>query len=545
MSLRPLILLALVATAAPAAPAEPTPPPAPFQPQVNDPMLAPPPAAQRLVESWQQALAWARERSTDLRSAQANVQRAEGRWRQSLSAVLPNARMSASVTVDALHPDVPTTPAGTPLQQAGEGIRPTAPLGAGTVSLTQSLVDLGAWRGLASAEAAEDGAQASLRDVQRRLTLGLARALVATVAVERAAELNRVGLRQALERAALTQRSFELGAGTQLDVMRVRQDVEVAREALVSGDEQLRRAREALGLALGFEGPIGVSPSLQLQSLVTDTQNVCAPLDAVGERPDLVAARAQLESARESRRQASAGYLPTLGLASSLNAFTTEPGPARVGTWNISAVLSVPLWEGGLRQGLVDQTRATCTPLKALGERPDLEAARAQVESAHASTRQASAGYLPTLGINSNINAFTTEPGPGRVATWSIAAVLSVPLWEGGGRAGIVRERAGLEQQAAETLERTRRDVEVEVARARRSVEVAESLVKTAAESRELAARTDQLTRRAYEVGRGSSLELVQSGAALRQAELSLALREFELVQARLDAFLTEARCDW
>jgi outer membrane protein TolC len=460
MPFRSALLLALVATTAlAAAPAEPTPPPAPFQPQVNDPMLAPPPPAPRVVVDWQQALAWARERSTDLRGAQANVQRAEGRWRQSLSAVLPNARLSASLTLDALHPDTPPF-VGAPTQPAADGRGPSVPLGTGTLAVTQSLVDLGAWRGLSSAEAAQDGAEASLRDVQRRLTLGLARAMVATVSVERAAELNRVGLRQALERAALTQRSFELGASTQLDVVRVRQDVEVAREALVSGDEQLRRAREALGLALGFEEPVGVSPSLSLDGLVTDTRNVCAPLDTLGERPDLVAARAQLESARESRRQASAGYLPTLGLTSNLNGFTTEPGFGRLATWNIAAVLSVPLWEGGLRQG-------------------------------------------------------------------------------------VVAEREGAEQQAAAALERTRRDVELEVARARRGVEVAEALVKTATESRALAERTDQLTRRAFEVGRGGSLELVQSAAALRRAELTLALREFELVQARLDAFLTEARCDW
>ena len=76
-------------------------------------------------------------------------------------------------------------------------------------------------------------------------------------------------------------------------------------------------------------------------------------------------------------------------------------------------------------------------------------------------------------------------------------------------------------------------------------MEVAQSLVETANRARELAEKTDQLTRRAFEVGRGSSLELVQSGAALRRAELTQALREFELVQARLDSFLTEARCDW
>jgi len=123
--------------------------------------------------------------------------------------------------------------------------------------------------------------------------------------------------------------------------------------------------------------------------------------------------------------------------------------------------------------------------------------------------------------------------------------VLSVPLWEGGARAGLVRERAGVEEQAAAALESARRDVELEVAGARRGVDVAEALVKTATESRDLAERTDRLTRRSFEMGRGSSLELVQSDAALRQAELNLVLREFELVQARLDAFLTEARCDW
>ncbi|PTL85508.1 TolC family protein [Vitiosangium sp. GDMCC 1.1324] len=457
-------LLFVVLVAAPAlADQEPlVPAPPPFQPQVDEPMLAPAQPAARQVGSWQEALGLVRERSTDLRSAQANVERAEGRWRQALSTLLPNARLSVGVAYDLLNPNASIGLTGTPVSvPAGSGNPATVPLASGTVSLTQSLVDVSAWRGLSSASAAQDSSKASLQDVQRRLTLGLARTLVATVAAERTAEINRVGLRRALERAALAQRSFELGAGTQLDVVRVRQDVELARQALISGDELLQRAREALGLALGLTEEVGVSPSFNLQGLVEETHATCAPLQGVNERPDLTAARTQLESARDSRRQASAGYLPSLNLNSSLYGYTLEPTPN------------------------------------------------------------------------------------GRLATWSIAAVLSMPLWEGGLRGGLVRERTGIERQAAEALESTRRNAEVEVARARRNVSVSESLVKTATEARELAAKTDQLTRRAYEVGRGSSLELVQSGAALRQAELSLALREFELVQARLDSFLTEARCDW
>ncbi len=457
------LLVGLIASTALAQAPTQLPPPTPFQPKVDDPMLTPVPPAPKLVAGWEEALALLRERSTDLESAQAGVERAEGRWRQALGALLPNARFSACVAVDALNPDSAVGCQGTPVgggQGTGNGRQPTTPLGTATVSLTQSVVDVSAWRGLSSAGASQRGAEASLQDVRRRLTLGLSRALVAVVSAERAAELNRLGLRQALERAALVQRTLELGAATQLDLARTRQDVEVARQSLISGDEQLRRTREALGSALGFDQAAGVNPGFNLQGLVAQTQASCAPLKNVSERPDLLAAQAQLESSRDSRRQATAGY-------------------------------------------------------------------------------------LPTLGLTSNIAALTTEPGPGRVATWSIGAVLSVPIWEGGLRGGLVRERAGIEEQAAATLERTRRDVEFEVARTRRGVEVAEALVKVAAEARSLAEQTDQLTRRSFEIGRSGSLELVQSAVALRQAELALALREFELVQARLDAFLTEARCDW
>jgi outer membrane protein TolC len=452
-----VLLLALLGASVQSEPTPSAPLPVPTESKVEDAMLTPVPPAPRLVKSWDEALALVRERSTDLRSAEAGVERAGGRWRQALSALLPNARAQAGVAHDLLNPDLP---AGVQPGIAGEGRTATSPAGTLSATLTQSVVDLGAWRGLSSARAAETSAVATLQDTRRRLTLGVAQVLVATVAAERAAEINRVGLQRALERAALTQRSFELGAGNQLDVVRVNQDVAVARSALIAGDEQLRQAREALGFSLGFGAPIGVDPSFNLQGLVDQTRKECAPLESLDARPDLVAAKAQVDSARDSRRQASAGY-------------------------------------------------------------------------------------LPTLGVSSTVYGLTTDPGFGRFATWNVAAVLSVPIWEGGGRGGLVRERAGVESQAEAALENARRDVAIEVAQARRSVEVAESLVKTAVESRDLAERTDRLTRRSFEVGRGSSLELVQSGAALRQAELNLVLREFELVQARLDAFLTEARCDW
>lgn len=466
----PLILLPVLAIAASAAAAppqqeapEPVPAPSRFESKIDDPMLAPLPPAHARVDSWEDALAMLRERSTDLRVSEASVQQAEGRWRQALGVLLPNASLNAGVAVDVLNPGSPVIVGGGSIGSiagAGSGVTPTVPLLSGSASLTMPLVDLSAWKSVSSASSNERSARASLKDVQRRLTQGLAQAIVATVAAERAAEINRVGLRQALERYALATRSLELGASTRLDAVRVAQDVSVAREALVFGDEQVRRAREALGIALGRDGAVGVGTSLQLDGLVRATQERCAPLDALADRPDLVAAKERLGAAEASRSSTQLGYLPRLGLQSS------------------------------------------------------------------------------AFGL-------TTDPGPGRFTTWNIAAVLSVPLWEGGRRGGMVKEGDALVKQAGETLEQARRDVTVEVAQSRRAVDVAEALLKTATEGRELADDTDRLTRRAFEVGRGSSLELVQSGAALRRAELTEAVREFELVQARLDAFLTEAQCNW
>src|SRR5262249_5572300 len=161
----------------------------------------------------------------------------------------PNLRASATVLYDALN----TTPllgaAGVSAIAAptADGRAPTTPIAAGSISLNQTIIDVAAWQGLASARASERSARLSLADVHRRLLDGLSRTLVAVFAAERVAELNRLGLRLALERLALTERTQALGAANRLDVLRASQDAELARGTLLAGDEQLRRAREALG----------------------------------------------------------------------------------------------------------------------------------------------------------------------------------------------------------------------------------------------------------------------------------------------------------
>lgn len=447
------LALVLASLWAPPTHAQPAPSPAASAPPVADPMLTPVPAAPRSLATWAQAQELLLGGSTDLARAEAQLIRAEAQLGQALAVLLPSARLTVTGAFDLDNPD--TAPNVPPRVDERT---PTSPVGLASLSLSQRLIDVASWRNRDAAAQARDAARWAVADTKRRVRQRLARSLVAVVVAERVAELGRVGLAQALERAALGQRTFELGRATELDVVRARQDVTAARSGLVIADEQLRAAREALALALASDEPIGVSKTLSLD-------------------------------------------------------------------------------------GLVGELAASCQRLAAGAQRADERAAEATVQSLSTRAGAARAGKLPTLDLTTTLTALTTDPGPGRISTWSIVALLSVPLWEGGLRDAQAREREALTSEARAGADELRRGVRLEIARARRTLEVAQSLLTIATEGQALAERLDQMTRRSFEMGRATSLELVQSAVGLRQADLTLALRQLEWMQARIDALLAEASC--
>ncbi|MBK9037336.1 MAG: TolC family protein [Myxococcales bacterium] len=448
------ILLAVVATAA-AQPAPPPPPAPPSRPTfvaaVDDPLLAPPAAAAVEVGSWAEAQRRLRDGPEHARAA-AELARTRAGLRAARAARMPTAQATASLALDLVHPG--TAPGVAP----SADYTPTAPLASAAITASVPLLDVAARRERTAAAADQRGAEASRLDVERRTAQRAARAVVAVLAATRATELTRAGLRLALERAALGQRTFQLGAATELDALRTAQDVAVARASVIAGDEQLRFAREALGLALAVDGEVGLAPALTGDALLGDLARQCRPL-ATGE------------------------------------------------------------------------------------ERADVASARADVEVARARQAQVEATALPTVELATNLSAYTTDPAPGRIPAWSLALVLRVPIWDGGRRAASAAQRAAAVADAAAVTDGVRRAAALEIARARRGGAVATALVAAAVEARDLAARVDAMTRRSFEIGRATSLELVQSATVLRQAELTLALREFERLAAEVDALLTEARC--
>jgi outer membrane protein TolC len=373
-ALLPLLLLLLPASAhaqkaagAPPAPpgaaaASPSPLTVPPPPAVSDPMLAPVPPPKRVLSSWPEAISYLRARSTDLKIALDQVLQAEAATRIALAQYLPNVgTASAPFGGSATHQLLVNRSAGLGLTSSGITNTSTEPIqntGSASIQVEQTVLNVQAFDQISIDELNEDATKLSVDDKKRTLALSLANQIVAVVTAERSADINRVGLRVALEQSAITKSKQSLGAANGLDVVRAEQNAANARAALVTGDESLREAREALGLALGVPEETGVAPGLNVDGLAESALGSCHVVSDVDERPDIASARTNVTVAKRNLRNVWFSFLPTALVQSTVSGGTPVPTGYPNPTWNVQAVVSIPLWDGGVRYGNLRNARA-------------------------------------------------------------------------------------------------------------------------------------------------------------------------------------------
>lgn len=313
-------------------------------PEVNDPMLIPIDAPSQVLGSWRQALSLIRTRSTSLATAQARIREANARSRQALSNTLPEINASGSVRRALLFAT------GAAFTNAGllSGVRvpfPATVWNAGA-SLRQPLLDLRAWHDIGTAEKAMEAAEISAEDVERQALGALADTIVSVTTAERLAEVSRVSLRSNLSTLDLTQRRMRLGAASAVDVLRADQEVALNRSDVVQADESVRRAREALGMALGYPEGWGVAPNISVDGLAADAQSVCTRISDPAQRSDVRAARVNAEVTERNVSSVSYGLAPTVDLVSDIS-YTTTPNSPRPVQWSVGAVLTIPIYDSG------------------------------------------------------------------------------------------------------------------------------------------------------------------------------------------------------
>jgi outer membrane protein TolC len=341
-----------------AQPAAPAPVPSaqtePPLPDVSDPLLAAPPPPAKVLRSWQEALAMVRDQAVALRLARANISSSEAEARQALAPALPQLQATGSVTHHLIKGDVSVTNPGTGATTTVTVPNPST-FWLASLGLTVPIFHPSTWYGYGSAKDAIEAAKLSNKEAERIAIAGVADKIVSVVTAERLAEVSRASLKAALATVDLTKRRAALGASNTLDVLRVEGEASVSRSQVVQATENLIRAREDLGTALGTAEAWGVTPDIQLDALASDAQKNCRRENDIQARTDVRAAQANFELADRQVKSVDYAYIPTLDGVSTFSLVDPRSNiNNRHETWTIGAVLNWNIYDGGLRGGQRD-----------------------------------------------------------------------------------------------------------------------------------------------------------------------------------------------
>jgi len=177
-------------------------------------------------------------------------------------------------------------------------------------------------------------------------------------------------------------------------------------------------------------------------------------------------------------------------------------------------------------------------------DRPDVKASRQRAEAARRVLRDSWADYLPLLSAvlepfyNSNTPVISTVPETG----WQAQLVLTLPLFDGGARYGLHRERSALYEEAKAQLEGLLRQARSDVRAAFDAVRRADESVRSARQAARLAHDALEMTMLAYREGATNDLEVVDAQRRARDADVASLVSEDTARQARIDLLAASGR---
>ncbi|MEO5923270.1 MAG: TolC family protein [Bryobacteraceae bacterium] len=164
------------------------------------------------------------------------------------------------------------------------------------------------------------------------------------------------------------------GGASQLDVARNLQQRQSEQLAVIAAEEELRLLRPALSELLGA----AVTADLAEPVLIMPTP--------AGERPDIRAQELRVEAAQHEVVQAKRERMPRLSAFGDYGALGTGPDRA-IGTYNVGATLTIPVWTGGRIEANIEAARQRAEQRKEETRRLRLAAER-QGEQAQISYQQ-------------------------------------------------------------------------------------------------------------------------------------------------------------
>ncbi|HEU4536907.1 MAG TPA: TolC family protein, partial [Polyangiaceae bacterium] len=329
-----------------------------------------PPGVERI--SLEAAMRRALARNPSVATAVADLRRAEALVEQARAASLPT--LTANGTYTRLDADRVLN---------GNVIAAANQLSA-NLNLTVPIIVPQRWNAWTLAGDNVDVAHANSDDVRRRVGLAAARAYLTVIAQRRVVEANERARDVSRAHYEFARARREGGIGNRLDEVRAAQELAGNDSRLASSLASLGQAREALGVLLGADGP--VEPADEGSSFAPPPLAE-AMSTLAARRPDLHALELRLRLTERAARLSWAEFSPSL-VGQFVPFYQNPPTLTQPQTgWQALLLLSVPLYDGGLRYGVIHEREALRASARA-GYEGAVRQARADVRAANESLRR-------------------------------------------------------------------------------------------------------------------------------------------------------------
>ena len=320
----------------------------------RDAPTPPAPAPERITLD--QAVTRALAHNPSVTVALDEIDRAEALIKEARSGWFPILMGNASYTRldhDRLAPGAPGTPPIVELSQNELSAN---------LTLTVPLVSAPAWTNTRHARDNRLVAESSAADIRRQIAQATARAYLTVVAQHRLIAASETARSNAKDHYDYAHTRLAGGVGRSIDDVRAKQDLASVDVQVQSTYVALERAQEALGVLMAAPAPVdsvdevdlGAMPSLQ-----------SALNEASTRRPDLKALEDRVYAAKRVADDTWAFYAPYLAAVG--QPFFQDPPTIlapRTG-WQAELVLSLPIYDGGMRSGVSREREALLNEARA------------------------------------------------------------------------------------------------------------------------------------------------------------------------------------
>lgn len=199
--------------------------------------------------------------------------------------------------------------------------------------------------------------EAAQRSTQISLIASVANAWLTLQADQALLQVTRDTLKTYEESFGLTQRSFDVGVASALELRQARSAVDSARVSIEQYTRLVAQDRNALTLLLGQNLPAGLPSGDGLERTQLAALPVGLPSDLLQQRPDILQAEFQLRAVNASIGAARAAFFPRISLTGAAGTASSELSglfDGGSGYWSFSPSISVPIFNAGQLRANLD-----------------------------------------------------------------------------------------------------------------------------------------------------------------------------------------------